>query len=66
MALILASLGLTAGYLKPNDFVAIIMVILTTVLLTPILLRLVFMPPAFLREMLAKHEIAEGKPASEG
>lgn len=65
VALILASLGFTAGYIEPNNFVAVIGVILTTVLLTPILLRIAFEPPAFLREAFRKRKIRE-QPASEG
>ncbi len=65
VALILASLGLTAGYIKTEGFVAIILVILTTVLLTPILLRFAFEPPASLRRLVASPKIEE-KPASEG
>ncbi len=65
VALILASFGLTAGYIGTKEFVTIIMVILTTVLLTPILLRLAFEPPVSLKRIFARPKIEE-KIASEG
>lgn len=65
VALIFASLGLTGGYMKSTDFVAVIMVILTTVLLTPMVLRIAFEPPAFLRRMF-RRQPKEEQTLSEG
>lgn len=65
VALIFASLGLTGGYLKSTDFVAVIMVILTTVLLTPTVLRVAFEPPAFLRQVFGRRP-REEQTLSEG
>ncbi len=44
VGLILASLGLSAGYLQPYEFVAVVAMVLATTLITPILLRWAFGP----------------------
>ncbi|WP_376791314.1 cation:proton antiporter [Thermoflexus sp.] len=44
VGLILASLGLSAGFLKPYEFVGVVAMVVATTLLTPILLRWSFGP----------------------
>jgi len=44
VGLILASLGLSAGFLQPYEFVAVVAMVLATTLITPILLRWSFGP----------------------
>lgn len=44
VGLILASVGLSAGFLKPYEFVAVVAIVVATTLLTPILLRWSFGP----------------------
>jgi Kef-type K+ transport system membrane component KefB len=39
VGLILASLGLSTGFLQPFEFVAVVAMVLATTLITPILLR---------------------------
>jgi len=45
VGLILASLGLSAGFLQPYEFVAVVAMVVATTLITPILLRWAFRMP---------------------
>lgn len=55
VGLILASLGLSAGFLQPYEFVAVVAMVVATTLITPILLRWSFGPRS-LQELHAARE----------
>ena len=46
VGLIVAAVGVTQGFIRPNVFSAVVGIVIITTILTPVLLRILFIPPA--------------------